>query len=170
MNETINILCYQTIARSNLRVYAPHARLDLERLLGLSFSGETLGSIFADFKATISFAVLGEVMIGVAMVYRLNDVHFIQNVAVLPQFRRMGIARKLVSMLIVDDRIAGGEDVFLASRDDNEAARGLYLSLSFNRHPIKVLGEDMFRLRQEDFVLPIQTYGSRIAMMHLPRD
>lgn len=49
------------------------------------------------------------------------------NIAVGPEFRRQGVARRLVASLISDMR---GE-IFLEVRESNRAARNLYKSMDF---------------------------------------
>ena len=49
------------------------------------------------------------------------------NLAVGPEFRRQGVARRLIASLIADTR---GE-IFLEVRESNQAARNLYKSMDF---------------------------------------
>lgn len=55
----------------------------------------------------------------------------ISNVAVLPAYRRRGIARQLVEAAIDYARERGARRILLQVRADNEAARRLYLSHGF---------------------------------------
>jgi ribosomal-protein-alanine acetyltransferase len=49
------------------------------------------------------------------------------NLAVRPEFRRQGVARRLVASLIGDMR----SEIFLEVRESNRAARNLYKSMDF---------------------------------------
>ncbi len=56
----------------------------------------------------------------------------ISNVAVLPAYRRRGIARRLMEAALEHVRARGGHTVVLQVRHDNEPARHLYRSLGFH--------------------------------------
>jgi ribosomal-protein-alanine N-acetyltransferase len=56
-----------------------------------------------------------------------EDESEVLNLAVAPQFRRRGVARKLVNSLLADARGA----VFLEVRESNSTAQTLYKSLNF---------------------------------------
>ena len=51
----------------------------------------------------------------------------ILNLAVLPQFRRLGLARALLGTLLTGD----SGDIYLEVRESNQAARNLYQSIGF---------------------------------------
>ena len=59
--------------------------------------------------------------------------HVVGNVAVLPDYRRHGIARQLMQACIERARDEGGAWVALEVRTDNIPARHLYLSLGFQQ-------------------------------------
>ncbi len=55
----------------------------------------------------------------------------IENLAVLPQFQRMGVAKALLHNLLDRVRAAHGTGVFLEMRESNEPARKLYERFGF---------------------------------------
>lgn len=56
----------------------------------------------------------------------------ISNVAVLPAFRRQGIARAMVEAAVQHARVRGGGRVLLQVRTDNDGAKALYEQLGFS--------------------------------------
>lgn len=58
------------------------------------------------------------------------DVHLL-NLAVAPEFRRLGLARRLVTAMMTIGRRAGAEKVYLEVRPTNQAALDLYGSFGF---------------------------------------
>lgn len=61
-----------------------------------------------------------------------DDYHWlISNVGVLPEYRRRGIARELVSAAVEDARAKGGRVVTLQVRENNSGAYRLYSDLGF---------------------------------------
>ncbi|MEO8448791.1 MAG: ribosomal protein S18-alanine N-acetyltransferase [Gemmatimonadota bacterium] len=61
----------------------------------------------------------------------IGDEAEILNVAVLPEFRRLGVGRQLIAVAL--DRLVGHgiRKVFLEVRESNDPARGLYAGLGF---------------------------------------
>lgn len=57
----------------------------------------------------------------------------VANVAVHPQFRRQGIARKLMETVVRQTSARGGHELLLQVRRDNEAAIKLYESIDFEQ-------------------------------------
>lgn len=55
----------------------------------------------------------------------------LENVAVRPDSRRLGLGRALVEYLLQFAREASAARVFLEVRESNQSARGLYLKLGF---------------------------------------
>jgi ribosomal-protein-alanine N-acetyltransferase len=58
------------------------------------------------------------------------EIHLL-NLAVRPEYRRRGLARRLLRAMLALGRRAGIESVFLEVRPSNVEARGLYLSSGF---------------------------------------
>ena len=61
----------------------------------------------------------------------------IQTIAVVPEFRRSGLGRKLLQNLLSQATQSGARDVFLEVRADNEAAIELYRSEGFQQIDIR---------------------------------
>ncbi len=61
-----------------------------------------------------------------------RNLYFIANVAVKPEFRNRGIARKLTERAIKHIKEHGGKSVVLQVREDNPAAIHIYESLGFD--------------------------------------
>jgi ribosomal-protein-alanine acetyltransferase len=55
----------------------------------------------------------------------------LENIAVLPEFRRKGLGRQLLSTLTAQARVLGAERMLLEVRGSNEEAIGLYRSEGF---------------------------------------
>lgn len=79
--------------------------------------------------------VIGERLIGNLSIlpFRKNGnlIYLIANVAVHPDYRRAGIARKLTSKALTFIRSRSAQSAWLQVRDDNPAAQSLYLSMGF---------------------------------------
>lgn len=58
------------------------------------------------------------------------EIHLL-NVAVRPEFRRLGLARRLLEAMIHIGKNSGANSVFLEARAGNDAAIKLYRSLGF---------------------------------------
>lgn len=73
----------------------------------------------------------GGELIGYAGMLTVLDVADVTNVAVLPAFRRQGLARRLLTALTAKAREQGVTRLQLEVRESNVAARTLYESLGF---------------------------------------
>ena len=71
------------------------------------------------------------ILLGYAGMLAVLDEADVTNVAVLPEYRRRGIARRLVEALIEEARGRGITRLHLEVRESNTAARTLYESLGF---------------------------------------
>jgi len=58
------------------------------------------------------------------------EIHLL-NVAVNPEFRRLGLGRRLLEAMIIIGRRSGTESIFLEVRPSNKAALDLYGSVGF---------------------------------------
>jgi ribosomal-protein-alanine N-acetyltransferase len=57
----------------------------------------------------------------------------LENIAVLPEYRRRGLARRLLSALLKQARLQGAERIFLEVRESNLAAIRLYEAAGFQQ-------------------------------------
>lgn len=76
-------------------------------------------------------AKIDGVIVGYAGYWKVIDEGQITNVAVLPQYRRKGIARTIIKKLINDAKEDGIKKLSLEVRCSNEAAISLYGSFGF---------------------------------------
>lgn len=74
----------------------------------------------------------------------------IQRIAVLPQFRRLGVARKLMDAMVSAARKEGVSTLCLEVREGNVAARNLYESYGFVSEAVR---KDYYSNPTEDAVL-----------------
>ncbi len=84
-----------------------------------------------EFSHVTAASCDGEI-VGYAGVIVIAGEGEITNVAVLPEYRRRGIARCLVSAIEETARSLSAELLHLEVRESNEAARSLYESLEFD--------------------------------------
>ncbi len=76
-------------------------------------------------------ARLGRLLIGYLCANLVVDEGHIHNLAVHPQFRRLGVASALIEDAIGMLRDGGARFIYLEVRDSNEAARRLYGRFGF---------------------------------------
>jgi len=62
----------------------------------------------------------------------------IQTIAVIPEARRKGLGRELVTLLLAEATERGAREIFLEVRADNPHAQALYESLGFEEIAIRV--------------------------------
>lgn len=96
--------------------------LALLRLVSPTFRDILLGDLWEE---------AGEVA-GVSMYQRRRQgLYYISSISVLPEFRRRGIARKLLNTILEDARAQGGKKVMLDVISENFPAYRLYEKLGF---------------------------------------
>ena len=83
---------------------------------------------------------------------KMKHSYFIANVAVHPDYRGQGIARKLTDKAIAHVRQHGGRTIYLQVRSENEIAQKLYLTHGFSEMTRRT--QWIFRPGQEYNVLP----------------
>ncbi|MBC7250779.1 MAG: GNAT family N-acetyltransferase [Anaerolineae bacterium] len=107
----------------------------LSRLGPLVFLLERISPELRDYLSGFVWIEDGQVVgnVTVTRVGGLARRWAISNVAVSRAYRRRGIARHLMEAAIEQARLAGGEEVLLRVRIDNDAARQLYESLGFRQ-------------------------------------
>ncbi|MBQ7376963.1 MAG: ribosomal protein S18-alanine N-acetyltransferase [Clostridia bacterium] len=80
----------------------------------------------------------------------------IYRVAVLPAYRRRGLARALLSAFLKTARAANVEELFIEVRASNSAAQGLYRSFGFAEYGVR---RNYYKAPNEDAVLMKLTLG-----------
>ena len=108
---------------------------DIVRIEKLSFPdpwtpSQLLFEIVHEYSRGIVAEICGKVA-GYIFGMVVGDEGHIGNIAVDPGFRRRGIGKKLLQLMLEDMEQSGVKMVFLEVRKSNEAARKLYLSAGF---------------------------------------
>jgi ribosomal-protein-alanine N-acetyltransferase len=79
------------------------------------------------------------------------------NVAVDPRARRRGLGRRLLELLEVEGRRAGGETIFLEVRRSNEGGLALYRAAGFQQIGIR---KGYYASNREDAIVLARNLGS----------
>jgi ribosomal protein S18 acetylase RimI-like enzyme len=117
----------------------PRDRRWLEEMESLARAGPLLGWLMRLAPASDNvfggyvWAEDGRVVANASLMRVTRGVWVIANVVTDPDYRRRGLARRLVVAAIADARARGGRQVQLQVRADNQPARTLYRELGF-RH------------------------------------
>ena len=93
-------------------------------------------------------------------------VHLIANVAVHPDFRRRGIARKLTQFALAHLERQSASQVWLQVRDDNQPAIDLYCSLGFTEQAAR----STWRIRPVDLKSKVIAGGNGLTVRRRIRD
>ena len=104
------------------------------------------GCYFAAYNA--------EQMVGVVGAKQVLDEAYISNISVLPEFRRMGVAKELMNALILHLKQHNAAFVTLEVRDSNLGAIALYEKLGFE---LKGIRKNFYECPKED--ARIMTYN-----------
>jgi ribosomal protein S18 acetylase RimI-like enzyme len=124
-----------------------------------------LSRLSPEFEALLSGFVWveGQEVVGTLTLTRLGDspAHWlISNVAVLPQHRRRGIARQLMTAAVEHVEARNGQVITLQVRSNNTAAYELYASLGFSRlEQTTTLEREAARRPAITPRLPLRTWG-----------
>ena len=112
---------------------------DLDRIMEIendSFASPWTRQCYLDLSPleTISFFVVkdGEELVGYMLYQVWEEEMELHTIAVDPERRRQGIARKMIAFMKEDATARAVERIFLQVRPSNEAARSLYQSFGFN--------------------------------------
>lgn len=90
----------------------------------------------------------GEMIVGYCGFWRVCGQLQITNVAVLPEFRRRGIASALIEKIIGETN--AGESVTLEVRESNEPAIKLYESFGFKQEGVR---KNFYRMPRENALI-----------------
>lgn len=101
------------------------------------WSEEGIRAELADKTAVFFVAKHDGKIAGYAGMHNVVGECYIANIAVLPEFRRRGIADALISALIKNARENGGEFISLEVRESNSAAIALYEKTGFEKCGIR---------------------------------
>ena len=94
-------------------------------------------SIKSDSKYKLIEYYEKDVRCGFVLVLNLFSESEIVRIAVIPEYRRRGIAEKLIKEVINYSKEAGYENIFLEVRSQNFQAKSLYIKLGFEECGIR---------------------------------
>ncbi len=122
-----------------------HAHLnDLDKIAEIETSafdhGWTRDNIRKEFGASFSVMLVAEFddeIIGYISAWKITGEIQINRLAVVDAWRRRGIARELIKMLIAHCRMRPPYKILLEVREKNTAARALYRSLGFSENGLR---------------------------------
>ncbi|MEZ4606616.1 MAG: GNAT family N-acetyltransferase [Deinococcales bacterium] len=127
LKDDINILILKPEDETLLEKTIPEV---FDHALSQRWSAEFL----ADDRHHLAVALVGEALVGMASA--LHYVHpdkapqmWINEVGVAPDYRRRGIAKKLLQCLLAHAKDLGCTEAWLLTEEENGAARALYHSL-----------------------------------------
>ena len=89
-------------------------------------------------------------ILGYSIIRVLADEGEIQRIAVYPNYRRQGIARKLMDAMVSFSKTRGVRAIALEVRESNEGARKLYESYGFRQEAVR---KGYYHSPQEDAVI-----------------
>ncbi len=104
-----------------------------KRSFTLPWSKKSLDAIFAYDGLTAFVAEIDGKIVGYSVISNVLDEAELLRIACLPQFRRTGIARSLLSECISYLEEKNAEHIFLEVRESNIPAINLYLSSGFRK-------------------------------------
>ncbi|MDZ7270670.1 MAG: ribosomal protein S18-alanine N-acetyltransferase [candidate division KSB1 bacterium] len=115
---------------------------EVARIEGLCFSSpwsaQSFVSCLADREVVLSIvATINEQIAGYAVNWLVPPEIHIGNIAVAPDFRRLGVARQLLQTVLSYARTRGCTVAHLEVRVSNQAAITLYQSMGFRRVGIR---------------------------------
>lgn len=92
-------------------------------------------------RHTMFVATVDDRIVGSFMILIQPDDGLIDNIAVHPRFRRMGVGRKIVEFAAEHCREAGCTRLVLANRENWEKSAGYYEALGFVRNGYNLIKE-----------------------------
>ncbi|HEX9901401.1 MAG TPA: ribosomal protein S18-alanine N-acetyltransferase [Acidobacteriota bacterium] len=97
-----------------------------------TFLGEIQNTTVSHPYVAVSGSGDTERLIGYVIFWLISDEAQINNIALLPEFRRRGMGESLMRQTLDMIRDLGGSYVILEVRQSNQAALSLYLKLGFS--------------------------------------
>ncbi len=126
-------LCFAPYLDAEGRDYIRHIRNAPHDYGGYMLENSTPESSFLPFHGYVwveDGRIVGNLTLILIRRY-LKQAYFVANVAVHPDFRGRGIARKLTDRAIEHVRLHKGNAIYLQVREENTVAQSLYLSHGF---------------------------------------
>lgn len=114
-----------------------------------------IGEVVENDVAHYTVADCGGRIVGYAGEWVMYDEAHMTNIAVIPEFRRMGVATSLILALMRNAAALGAKRMTLEVREFNHGAQALYASLGFTKVGIRKryysdTGENAFILWNDD--------------------
>lgn len=94
----------------------------------------TAANFLGEFQRRISYCLgfkTGSILTSHCFFWLVGPEIHLLNVAVRPEYRRLGLARRLLSAMLTIGRRSGVDTVFLEARASNQPALTLYESMGF---------------------------------------
>ncbi len=121
------------------------------------WSAQGFGEVLAAPGSLALLGVSGDgAAIGYVLARRVLDESEILNLAVIPGFRRQGLARRLLDQSVALLRRDGIRSVFLEVRPSNQPAQQLYLQFGFRPMGVR---PNYYRSPREDGLVLCLTFG-----------
>ncbi|MCI0433106.1 MAG: ribosomal protein S18-alanine N-acetyltransferase [Gemmatimonadetes bacterium] len=103
----------------------------------MPWSDDTFETLLRRGDTTLIVAAYEGAVVGYAMGWHALDQGELGNVAVTAEWRRQGLATRLVTEYLRRQQRLGVRDVFLEVRRSNDAARALYARMGFSEVGIR---------------------------------
>ncbi len=126
-------ICFAPYLDAEGRDYVRHIRTAARDYAGYILDNSTPESSSLPFHGYVwieNNRIIGNLTLIVIRRY-LKHAYFVANVAVHPEHRGQGIARKLTDRAITHVRVNGGKTIYLQVRSENTVAQQLYLTHGF---------------------------------------
>jgi len=126
-------ICFAPYLDAEGRDYVRHIRTAARDYAGYILDNSTPESSSLPFHGYVwieNNRIIGNLTLIVIRRY-LKHAYFVANVAVHPEHRGQGIARKLTDRAIAHVRVNGGKTIYLQVRSENTVAQQLYLTHGF---------------------------------------
>jgi ribosomal protein S18 acetylase RimI-like enzyme len=141
LNEVADLieLCFIGAMDDDGKDYIQYLRKMAREAKSTYWGTGSLQRAFAPLQGFI-YEVNGKIIGNLSMLpFRKHGefIYLIANVAVHPEFRRKGIARKLTTKALTHARIKSATSAWLQVRNDNPAAQQLYIDMGFEERCIR---------------------------------
>lgn len=110
-------------------------------------------------NARFTVALKGKKVIGYVGMYNVCSCGYITNIAVLPEYRRNGVAKRLLNEIIFLGTNENMDFISLEVRESNVAAIGLYRSLGFETVGVR---KNFYTKPIEDAIIMTKFLGSEL--------
>lgn len=157
-------------------IFRPMQRSDVDRVAELERicfrTPWSKAALAGELKNDIAHYLVGEAegrVIAYAGMWVMFDEAHITNVAVDPEFRRLGIGKRLMLCMMRSAKLFGATLMTLEVRESNHSAQALYALLDFKNEGRRKryytdTGEDAFILWNQDIALTLEKHNGSITL------